>query len=145
MDTVTVTQEKQVRDIDQFWKDARLRVSEAIEKIELLESFRPKNKLTIYKYPNSFPLSILKKICQSLEKEKGFDGLEKVVIDAGEEHKFILARNGSEIHSQYEKKQWETGGIQSLEIDDLGEFRVVEVEFGIITRGADFSLFCVKD
>lgn len=120
-------------------------VSDVLKKIEYLESVAPDNGLAVTGYPAGTSLDLLKKVATSLKDRDSFDGLHYTQIPTSHQTLFHLVRNSSPMHDSFEKKQAQTGGINSMEICDLGDFRIVRVVNGEEVEGIDFSLYKTDD
>lgn len=114
-------------------------------KVNHLRNTIPENGLAVARYPSGTPLSVLQKVTKALEKKLGLAGFHYIEMEASHHYAFHLAKNGSSDHSKFELNQNRTGGINSREIEDLGDFLIVQVENGVIMEGADFSLYKTKD
>lgn len=132
-------------DLSNFWKHAEEHAKDALTKIEFLKKFQTEYGLTIIQYPSSFPLAALHRVCNAIKQIKSLDNFNEIKFDAEENHTFVLSRNGSQSHINHEKKQAQTGGISSDDIIDFGDFRIVKIDQGFIEKGADFSLFKIRD
>ncbi len=144
METATQTTETSLKAL---WEKAEKEAENSLAKISLLKKFKPENGLTIIQQPGFFPLSTLERVCRCIGKVifLKFEEVNEIFLYNAHNYSFVLARNGSKEHGDYEQKQKISGGSNSEEILDIGEFRIANTKDDDILRYADFSLFRIKD
>ena len=134
-----------------LYKQYRDGAKDVLAKIAYLESIMPGpnvRALAITMYPSGTLLPILQKVGEALQEvNESIDVAlpNSLSISGAHQSAFHLARNGTHTHQNFEKRQRMDGGIKSVEIIDLGEFRIGLVVDGEIVEESDFSLYRTKD
>lgn len=130
-----------------YYKQRKEGASDVFKKNDYLEHATPKNGLAIHHYPSGTPLVIIEKVNKSLIGKETLNGFNSVRIKTTHGFVFHLVRNGSSDHILFEKRQQLTGGLHSEMIQDLGDFRIIEVKNwsnkGL--DGGDYSLYKTSD
>lgn len=141
----TQTTEMTGKNIHNFYKKLLENAEDIRNKVNHLKDTIPTNGLAVARYPSGTPLAVLQKVTKALEGKIGLSGFHYIEMEATHHSAFHLAKNGSADHKKFELTQSRTGGINSKEIEDLGDFLIVQVEEGVIRDGADFSLYKTRD
>ncbi len=140
-----MTELRKKTNIFNYFKSQKESASDVFNKNEYLERVTPKNGLGIYKYPSGTPLAVIEKVYRAISSKNNLNGFNYLPIKTSHGFLFHLVRNESADHSFFEKKEKISGGINSDEVQDIGEFRIAEIINGDIEDYADFSLYKTKD
>lgn len=145
MEAATKETETKNLNVLAYYKKQKESANDVVKKNEYLISSTPKNGLGILNYPSGTPLVVIEKVNKSLFGKETLSGFNSVQIKTTHGVLFHLVRTGSSDHSLFEKRQQLTGGINSEEIQDLGDFRIIQIENWIAVDGGDFSLYKTEE
>jgi hypothetical protein len=132
------------KNISSIYRELEEHASEALLKAKLLKREEPDNGVAVIRYPSGTPYSVLEKVIKSILGKTNVD-FDYLSINNSHHSVFHLVRSNSATHDKFEKAQEKTGGYHSHHIQDLGDFLLVNVKYGAILNGADFSLYKTKD
>lgn len=113
------------------------------EKIKYLRASKPSTGLAIARYPSGTVLAVLQRVNRRMKDEH----LETdyYFMKAAHGAAFLLVKKGTDQYAKCVDAKANTGGINSTDVVDLGEFLIVQVEEGSIIEGDAFSLYKVAD
>lgn len=135
------------RVIEEFWKQRLEQIPKVHEKLQLLSEFRNQDYV-ITDYSASLTLLTLKNVCECLKKHsQKFDDFIGAVMPIGHGKEIHIVRNNTVKHGNYETKEKETGGLDSHQINDLGEIRIKKIDpYGFFEKEAfDATVYSVSE
>lgn len=145
MTVITQKSEIAERILRKFWSTELKNAQQASIKISLLEKFKSKD-VTIIKYPSGVPLAMIKQVMKCIEEsDLSYNDLNFCTLNVGHGKEIHFVKNETPKHGKYEERQKNTGGLNSEIINDIGDFRIAQIDSGIIMNAADFTLYCVAE